>query len=110
MLVVYSFVQKIKNLKERFGEMQRKHQKTSAKLEEEKNLKVDRLNAMKVSPAVIEGPSDTLKESQLLKCHFSAGLLNKTMAVCEWSCIQRVCYCCPYAFFAGVLHCHYREV
>ncbi|CAL8316475.1 unnamed protein product [Gadus morhua 'NCC'] len=41
--------QKIKNLKERFGEMQRKHQKTSAKLEEEKNLKVDRLNAMKES-------------------------------------------------------------
>ncbi|XP_056452178.1 coiled-coil domain-containing protein 178 [Gadus chalcogrammus] len=41
--------QKIKNLKERFGEMQRKHQKTSAKLEAEKNLKVDRLNAMKES-------------------------------------------------------------
>ncbi|CAL8366582.1 unnamed protein product [Boreogadus saida] len=41
--------QKIKNLNERLGDMERKHRKTSAKLEEEKDLKVDRLNAMKES-------------------------------------------------------------
>ncbi|CAL8344968.1 unnamed protein product [Merluccius merluccius] len=39
--------QKITILRERLRDTQRKHQDTSAKLEKEKNLKVDQLNAMK---------------------------------------------------------------
>ena len=75
----------MKNLRECLGEMQRKHRETLAKLEEEKKLKVDRLNTMKVSPAAVEGTSDTVKE--LHYWNFSAGLFrdkqNKTMAVCD---------------------------
>ena len=61
----------MKHLSERLVETQRKHRAASADLEEEKKLKVERMNAMTVSPAAAEGTPDTVKG--LRYWEFSAG-------------------------------------